>query len=63
MEFQGEDRICFKYHSYLSDECAGKISDTITRARSRTNKEEARYLMSRADTLGYRVSYATVEGR
>ena len=40
MEFQEEDRICFKYHYYLSGESLRKLSEQIKRAHSTTNKEE-----------------------
>ena len=51
MEIQDEDRICFKSHYFLDDESARLLSEQITRARSRTNKEKARLLLLRADTL------------
>ena len=54
MEFQDEDRICFKYHYYLSDESARKLSELIKSARSTTNKEKAKHLLSSADTFVYR---------
>ena len=54
MDCEDEDRICFKYHYYLRDESARKLSELIQRARSTTNKQEPRHLLSRADTLIYR---------
>ena len=54
MEFEDSDMICFKYHYYLSNESARRLSELFNTARSTANKEEARHLMSRLDTFLYR---------
>ena len=54
MEFEDEDRICFKNHYFLDADSAQKLSYHITRAPSTTNKENARDLLMRTDTLVYR---------
>ena len=51
MEFQDEDRIFFKSHYLLDDETEQKLSELFKRARSTSNKEQARCLLMRADTL------------
>ena len=54
MKLEDEDRFCFIYHYYLSDESARKLSQLIKRAGSTTNKEAALLLMSRADSVVYK---------
>ena len=55
MEFEDEDGICFKNHYFLDEVSARKLRDIIPRAHLTTNKEHARHLLMRADTVVYRV--------
>ena len=51
MDFDDEDRICFKSLYYLDDLIHQKISELIERARTATNKHRARRLLAWADSL------------
>ena len=61
MDFDDEDRICFKSLDYLDDETHQKITELIQRARTTTNKQQARSLLSWADSMTYNAVIAVIE--
>ena len=61
MDFREEDRECFKSHYYLDDGAHQKITALIKRARTTTNKNQARCLLDWADSLRYKAIIAEIE--
>ena len=61
MAFDIEDRICSLYHYYLDYETHQKITKLIQRARTTTNKQQARRLLDWADSLSYTAYIAEIE--
>ena len=61
MDFDIEDRICSLYHCYIDFETHQKITKLIQRARTTTNKQQARRLLDWADSLAYKTYIAEIE--
>ena len=51
MEVEELDRVCVNYRFILNGENSKKLSAIVARARSTTNKEEARHVRTKANTL------------
>ena len=61
MDFDIEDRIYLKGLYYIDDETHQKITELIKRARTTTNKHQARRLLDWADSLTYKAIMAEIE--
>ena len=48
------DPLCVNYRFILNDENSRKFTDLLTRARATPNKEEARHVRTKADTIVFR---------
>ena len=61
MNFREEDRICLKSLYYLDEETHQKITNLFKRARTTTNRQQARGLLDWADSLSDRAYIAEIE--
>ena len=61
MDFDDEDRICFKSLYNLDDETHQQITEMSKRARTTTNNHQARRLLDWADSLAYIGYIAQIE--
>ena len=64
MQFEEQDRICFKNHDLLDADSDRQLSNLIKRARSRTRKEKVTDLLTRADAPAVqKVTFKAAESR
>ena len=54
MDIEDLDRLTVEYRILLNEKNSKKLSDLLARAYGIANKEEARHLRTRADTLVFR---------